>query len=413
MRGILCAAVSALLVVFASAQVETFRQTFNAPSNHADTGVAAVALAHGINVVAGSGYSSVTGTYSGYVVAYDLKGTALWTLTRSAIAGNIKPEQLARGGGSDDVWMASRVNVAGVKSVRVTRMTASGSIVFEQDIPAGNSVEACALAVDNDGNAYIADDANSQPFVAKIGPLGQILWITSLTGGAGAEGTAVSVEASGNVYTAGIRKFVQGGTFAAKLSPSGAVLWNQFDPGQIGNALGPSFLALHGSNVLVLSNPESTFGVPQYRLRRLASADGSAAWAAYYKPSPQNDAEATGLAVDRAGNAFVSAFRIVPSSGIVVKYSPTGSRLWEANPTERTDGLVADPYGGVVVCSHLGTIRRYDPLGALTYTRTRTADVYNAITTDSRTRLLVTGSAFGGPTNSDFVSVGVYFPVRR
>lgn len=392
------------------AQVEAFRRIFNAPTNHSDTATAAAVTGTGIAYVAGPAYDSGTGSYVGYLLAYDAKGLLLWTLAQPVLGGSSSPERLAAGAGSRDVWMASRVNVGGSWSVRVWRVSPSGAVLFQADVPGSTfSLEPCDLVVDSVGDAYLTDEANSQPYVVKIGPTGQVLWQTLLFGGSGAQGTGIALASSGGVIATGIRADVQGGYYVARLDGEGALIWSKFDAGPIGNTLGPSFVATSGGEIVVVTNSESSFGVPQYRIARLLASDGFELWAQSYSPNPMHDARATGLSLDRAGNAFVCARRIVPFAGALVKYSPGGVRVWEANPSDSSSGLAADRLGGVFVCSWDGWIRRFAPSGSETYARRHAGDSFEAIAANALGRTVAVGAS-----GLDFVTVGVLVgPVPR
>jgi hypothetical protein len=391
-------------------QAEAFRRTFAAPSNHSDVATAAAVTSTGLAYVAGRAYDPGTASEVGYLLAYDAKGLLLWARSQPVLGGSATPERLAVSTGSRDVWMASRVNVGNGWAVRVQRVSPSGVLLFQVDVPGSSfSLDPCALVVDGFGNAYLTDEVGSQPYVAKIGPAGQLLWQTWLVGGSGAQGTGIALVSSSGVVATGIRADVQGGYYAARLDSDGALVWSKFDAGQIGNTLGPSFVETAEGVVVVATNPESSFGITQYRIARLNLSDGTTLWSQDYSPNPMNDAKAAGLSLDRAGNAYVCARRIVPFTGAVVKYSPGGGRLWEANPSDAGSALATDPLGGVLVCSWDGWVRRFAASGQETYARRHSGDSLETIAANALGRTVAVGSS-----NLDFVAVGVLVgPVAR
>jgi hypothetical protein len=108
-----------------------------------------------------------------------------------------------------------------------------------------------AIAVDGSGNVYVTGSSNAtwgspvraytggwDTFAAKLNPYGALVWNTFL-GGSGADyGYGVSVDGSGNVYVMGtsdatwgspIRAYSgNGDAFLAKLTSTGSLSWNSF-----------------------------------------------------------------------------------------------------------------------------------------------------------------------------------------
>lgn len=107
------------------------------------------------------------------------------------------------------------------------------------------------IAVDASGNIYVAGtsprewgapirayEAPREAFVAKLSPTGALVWNTFLGGSGIDESNAIAVDARGNLYVTGIsyatwespiRSHSGGGdAFAAKLDPSGKLVWNTF-----------------------------------------------------------------------------------------------------------------------------------------------------------------------------------------
>jgi hypothetical protein len=141
------------------------------------------------------------------------------------------------------------------------------------------------IAVDGNGNIYVSGESSaswgtpvraftgsSDAFVAKINSSGSLVWNTFL-GGSGADGGyGPAVDGSGNVYVAGessvawgspVRAF--GGaydTFVAKLSVSGALLWNTFLGGS-GSDYGKGIAADSGGNLYVTGYSDAAWGSPK------------------------------------------------------------------------------------------------------------------------------------------------------
>jgi hypothetical protein len=138
---------------------------------------------------------------------------------------------------------------------------------------------------------------------------------------------AMAVDHAGNVLVTGYSRR-QDGTFehvTLKYSPTGQPLWtNRFSPPP--NIYGaPSAIAVDSdNNVFVTGESVSNDSVTlKY------SPEGAALWTNY--------GSATGMAIDRDGNAIIAGTSSSPGSFsdyVIVKYSPIGAALW----TNRYDG---------------------------------------------------------------------------
>jgi hypothetical protein len=160
----------------------------------------------------------------------------------------------------------------------------------------------------------------------------------------------------------------------------------------------------------VVTSPESAFGVPRYRISRLAAATGTVIWAKDYRPASFTaDGEAVGLGVDQAGNAYVAGFRVQPQAGsFIVKYAANGSRLWErtlaAGGSNAARDLVVNPQGNAFIGTISGILSGVNAQGGSIYFGQRKGD-YRQLTVDSMGNVFGIGSVFRKTTSDDFVTV--------
>ena len=185
------------------------------------------------------------------------------------------------------------------------------------------------MTVDAAGNVYVTGKASTFDFIfdyatVKYSPAGQQLWVARYDYGAGDEPTDVVVDATGNVYVTGTSVSPGAGSSredyaTVKYSPTGQQLW-------------------------------------------VARFNGG--------PQPQrNHDQAAGLAVDAAGNVFVTGTSSASASGFAgdiatVKYSPTGQLLWatpvpaNSRATNRAVDLRVDAAGDVYVTDLAGRLAK-------------------------------------------------------
>jgi len=121
----------------------------------------------------------------------------------------------------------------GVGSSFVTTLDPAGRLVYSTYL-AGNGVTVARdIALGSDGSVYVTgalfNSSNLRAFVARLDPSGQsLLYFTSFAVGTNTDGLAIAVDAEGNAYVAGIAYSPSdpGQVFVAKLNDSGSRLYS-------------------------------------------------------------------------------------------------------------------------------------------------------------------------------------------
>ena len=183
----------------------------------------------------------------------------------------------------------------------------------------GGYDRADALTVDGGGNAYVAgaiDSNGGSTFgVVKLSPQGSVVWSAHYNGSAGGVGggaLAVAVDANGNVYAAGY-------------TGDGVIFNTNFD----------QLVVKFGSN-------------------------GAQQWAQRYDGPARGYDQATAIAVDGAGNAYVGGFAYGENQNqafdwTTAKFDASGAQVWRrvhsgpGQADDRVVDMVLAPSGGVVV----------------------------------------------------------------
>lgn len=283
---------------------------------------------------------------------------------------------------------------------------------------------AYAIAVDSIGNTYVTGISGSanfpgaaglkgteDVFVMKINPGGTSKLYTTILGGGGAdEGHGIAVDAQGNAYITGstgsldfpTKNPVQaafggsGDAFVAKLSANGAALLYATYLGGNGSDIGNGIAVDSSGNVYVVGTTFSTNfpvqaafqaskGAQQDAfLTKISTSGNSLAYSTYLGGNSAD--EGNGIAVDAAGNAYVtgytastnfpvqSAFRGSNAGSVdafVTKMNPAGSALVYStylggSATDYGTAIAVDPAGyayvtGIVTSDDFPLVNPIDP----------------------------------------------------
>jgi hypothetical protein len=322
------------------------------------------------------------------------------------------------------------------------------------------------IAVDSSGNVYVTGDSSAtwgtpinafstttEAFVAKFNSSGSLVWNTFLGGSGNSEaGTAITLDASGNVFVTGWSNATWGtpvtgygggsfDAFVAKLNTSGALQWNTFAGGSGIDAAYGVVLDSSGS-IYIAGNSSATWGSPvaayssgEDGFVAKFSSTGSLTWNTFVGGSGNDRAE--DLAIDANNNIYGVGYsnatwgtpvRAYTSGQDATAFNLTsaGALSWNTflggSGTDYLGRIAIDSSGnsylsgysgatwGTPVAAYTagndGSVVKLNSTGALqwnTFIGGSGADVTNGITLDSNSNVVVTGVAsttFGTPWRS-------------
>jgi uncharacterized delta-60 repeat protein len=400
---------------------------YNGPENSYD-GVNALAIDGGGNVyVTGSSSSSAFGTSYDYAtIKYNTAGAQQWVARYDGL------------GNSSDGAIALTVDVAGNVYVTGTSADSSGASsdyatikynaagaqqwVTHYNGPRNDEDFAKALAVDGAGNVYVtgtsADPGTSDDYATlKYNAAGVGQWVARYDGPGNSvdEAKALAVDGAGNIYVAGYS--TGSGTSedyaTLKYNAAGVQQWVARYNGPGNSYDAATIVAVDGAgNVYVTGTSEGSGTFADYATIKYNAA-GVQQWVARYD-GPGNSIDwATALAVDGAGNVYVTG-------NFTIKYNAAGIQQWVVQYNGVASALAIDGIGNVyvtgssegsVTLSDFTTIK-YNPAGVEQWVARyvgpgNSYDYANALAIDDAGNVYVTGISDSSGTSyeDDYVTI--------
>lgn len=224
------------------------------------------------------------------------------------------------------------------------------------------------LAIDDLGNVYVTGTGGYDYVTVKYTQDGDTLWVRRYNGPGNSwdVAKALAVDNSGNVYVSGeISKFVYpyflSDYATIKYAPNGDTMWvrNYNGPGN-GDDYASALVVDDSGNLYVTGLSDGSGTGTDYATIKYAS-NGDAVWVRRYNGSGNSDDEVRALAVDEAGNVYVTGYGggdgIYPDY-VTIKYTPNGDTLWArkyngpANDWDEATALEVDGAGNVYVTGY-------------------------------------------------------------
>jgi len=224
-----------------------------------------------------------------------------------------------------------------------------------------------ALSVDASGNVYVTgyiyDRVTLNDYTTiKYAPNGDTLWVRRYQGPNNAEdaAAALAVDESGNVYVTGSSGIGTSVDYVTiKYAPNGDSLWVSIYNGPGNNSDYSTAVAVDRSgNVYVTGNSYGSGTELDYATIKYAP-NGDTLWVRRYNGPGSGHDYATGLAVDGTGNVYVTGYSyggmVTTTDYTTIKYAPNGDTIWVRryngpnDAVEEAVAMVLDNSGNVYV----------------------------------------------------------------
>jgi uncharacterized delta-60 repeat protein len=326
-----------------------------------------------------AGYNS----NGGFLVKYFTTGQTEWQLSGLSFVSTIAIDN------SSNIYLGgTALSNSNGQDYIVYKYDSSGVLLWSQTYDGIYHQDdgVTAICIDNSGNVYVTGISDSlmtsrSYCTLKYNSGGVLQWAKRYVNSMFNfnQATAIATDNSGNVYVTGNSNdpiSTNWGFATVKYNSTGTQLWDVRYDGPNNTSIGsPCAIAIDPSGNIIVTgySGNSSSGASNYATLKYNSS-GVQQWVQLYNGVGNDDDEATALALDAAGNIYVTGFSYSSISDydfVTVKYNNAGTQQWFV------------PYNG----------------------QSNNADKATAIALDAAGNVFVTGSSFDSLTNNDFATV--------
>ena len=301
----------------------------------------------------------------------------------------------------------------------------------------GNGVDdVLDIITDASGNVYITgrssgSSTNFDYVTVKYNSAGAEQWIARYTSAGNNidQGSAIAVDAAGNVYVTGY-SFLSGSGYdyaTVKYNSAGAEQWVIRYNGPGNNSDFANSIAIDALGNVYVSGSSSGSGTGADVATIKYNSDGVQQWVSRYGGPAGNSDGASAIKIDAAGNVYVTGGSIGSGTDfdyVTIKYNSAGAEQWvtryngPGNSSDNSLSMAIDVLGNVYITGYspgnttnndYATIK-YNSAGAEQWVQRYNgpgnhSDWANSIAVDATGNVYVTGFSAGTGSNTDYATV--------
>jgi len=300
----------------------------------------------------------------------------------------------------------------------------------------GGYDQAYSLAVDGDGNVYVAGGSTGSGTgedyaTIKYNAVGVEQWVSRYNGPGNSNDvvTSLAVDGNGNVYVTGYS--TGSGTYndyaTIKYNTAGVQQWVARYDGPANTTDYPEGLAVDGDGNVYVTGGSTGSGTGQDYATIKYNAVGVEQWVSRYNGPGNSDDQANSLAVDGNSNVYVTGLSIGSGTSAdyaTIKYNAAGVQQWVAryngpgNGWDQAGSLVVDGSGNVYVAGYStggGTGHDYATIKYNAAGQEQWVSRYNgpgnsedwarSLAVDGNGNVYATGLSVGSGTNDDYATI--------
>ncbi|MEO0076417.1 MAG: SBBP repeat-containing protein, partial [candidate division WOR-3 bacterium] len=344
--------------------------------------------------VTGSSYTSDSTGYDWLTIKYNTNGDIVWSKRFNGTENQYDEAQAITLDNNGNVYVTGYThNSIGWTDYTTIKYYSNGDTAWVRHYngPFNSEDEACAIAVDNQGNVYVTGKSYGPGYwydiaTIKYNSSGVQQWVSryTYTGNNNDEARSIAVDNQGNVYVTGL----------------------SMDPG-----------AYYGGDCITIKY----------------LSNGDTAWVRRYNGTANDWDEGKDIAVDNLGNVYVTGLTSVPGqygpqvNYLTIKYNSLGSQQWlqRYNLPDSTDcynianAIALDTFGNIYITGQSQGSNYYNDFATIKYSPAgiqkwvvRYNGSYNrddeavAMTVDLVGNIYVTGTSEGN--DNDYATIKYY-----
>ena len=302
---------------------------------------------------------------NGFIAKYNTYGAVVWQKEFDYGGGKAKAIAVD---GDGNVYATGYTYSSGAGNVDVfiVKYSSIGAVVWQRTFGGTDEDIGNGIAVDGAGNVYVTGTTQSSGvgfvdvFIVKYNSSGGVVWQRTLGAENYDEGVDIAVDGDGNVYVAGYSNSYTNGTLVAKYSSGGTLSWQNNFIAMSAYGCGMSVDSSNNVYVAALIDLSSS-EISDYSIAIIKyDTDGVPVWQRTISRTG-TDETATGMSIDSSNNVYIIGYTssVGGNDVFIAKYTSGGGLSWQRTlgtaGDDKARGIAVDSSGKVYIAGTTGT----------------------------------------------------------